>query len=757
MRLTLRNMLAYLNGIIEDPAEIEELRRKIEESEFATGLVHRIRSATSRQRLGAPNLEGRGIGLDPNSVAEYLDNELPPDRVPELEKVCVESDVHLAEVAACYQILALYIKGTVEADAGLQDRIRRIGIPGDARQFAGAPRPAGERAVSQPPAGAARVEPIPPPAVMIPPSPPPQTVVTPARKPFEVPEYLRVGQRGKWKPLAMTLLLAFVLSAVALRAMGPFNRHHPLMRLLSVPPAVEVVQGPSTAPGEIALESGVDEPPKSSATDGDAVAPKGTAADDPPETTVHSTGAKPPPPFTEDLDQRPDRKDPPADGIPAPGEATAGRPREADAGAPLPPSAPEDMVAETEPAPNGLRDPARPLPTEDDPVAPPDAPAAPVEVGYVKLSEPNFLVRYVAESADCFRLPARTKLMSGDRLLVLPTYRPEIVLTPGVQVVFTGPSSVQTKPHNAQGEPELAIEYGRALIATAGVAGARIHLDLAGCKGSVTFQEAASEMGVEVSHHLPPGVNPELESAWPVVHLYTTIGRIVWQATDSEAAMPIQQGQVRVIVGDQAETMAVVQTPAWMQGTDLRDVDRLASDALEPFIIPDRPVSLTLRERTDDRKSEIRSLAARCLAYLDSFETLVKEFGDDRQRPYWSAEYSVLRHSLLRSPETATKVRQVLEAFCGSDAAELYRLSWGYSAEQLREGGDRHLVDLLDHDSLRIRVFAFENLQRITKKTLLYMPEGSAARRKSSIQRWKEQLQTGAIVYESPPSPLKNQ
>jgi hypothetical protein len=155
-------MLAYLNGIIEDPAEIEELRRKIEESEFATGLVHRIRSATSRQRLGAPNLEGRGIGLDPNSVAEYLDNELPPDRVPELEKVCVESDVHLAEVAACYQILALYIKGTVEADAGLQDRIRRIGIPGDARQFAGAPRPAGERAVSQPPAGAARVEPIPP-------------------------------------------------------------------------------------------------------------------------------------------------------------------------------------------------------------------------------------------------------------------------------------------------------------------------------------------------------------------------------------------------------------------------------------------------------------------------------------------------------------------------------------------------------------------------------------------------------------------
>jgi hypothetical protein len=53
-------------------------------------------------------------------------------------------------------------------------------------------------------------------------------------------------------------------------------------------------------------------------------------------------------------------------------------------------------------------------------------------------------------------------------------------------------------------------------------------------------------------------------------------------------------------------------------------------------------------------------------------------------------------------------------------------------------------------------VFAFENLNRITKKTLLYMPEVSAARRKSSIQRWKEQLQNGAIVYETLPSPLQN-
>ena len=149
----------------------------------------------------------------------------------------------------------------------------------------------------------------------------------------------------------------------------------------------------------------------------------------------------------------------------------------------------------------------------------------------------------------------------------------------------------------------------------------------------------------------------------PVVSIYTTIGRIEWQTAGSPAPTPIEQGQVRVLVGDQSQTMAVAQSPAWMQGADLRNVDRLASDTLEPFIALDRPASLTLRERTEDRKSEIRSLAARCLAYLDSFETLVKEFGDDRQRSYWTAEYDALRQSLSRSPETAAKVRKALEAF----------------------------------------------------------------------------------------------
>src|SRR5262249_28385404 len=108
VRLTLRTLLAYLDDTLE-PGEIKQIGQKVAESDAAQELVARIKQVTRRRRLTTPADGGPDQRFDANRVAAYLDNDLSAEEVAELEKLCLESDVHLAEIAADHQILTLVL------------------------------------------------------------------------------------------------------------------------------------------------------------------------------------------------------------------------------------------------------------------------------------------------------------------------------------------------------------------------------------------------------------------------------------------------------------------------------------------------------------------------------------------------------------------------------------------------------------------------------------------------------------------------
>jgi hypothetical protein len=108
MRLTLRTLLAYLDDTLE-PSQAKLIGQKVADSDAAQELIARIKQVTRRRRLTTPPNSGPGAKLDPNSIAEYLDNALSSEQLAEVEETCLASDVHLAEVAACHQILTLVL------------------------------------------------------------------------------------------------------------------------------------------------------------------------------------------------------------------------------------------------------------------------------------------------------------------------------------------------------------------------------------------------------------------------------------------------------------------------------------------------------------------------------------------------------------------------------------------------------------------------------------------------------------------------
>ncbi|MBI2827144.1 MAG: hypothetical protein HYX69_20935 [Planctomycetia bacterium] len=722
MRLTLRTMLAYLDEMLE-PADAQELARKIEDSEFATGLMHRTRDVTRRLKLAAPRLDGRGLALDANSVAEYLDNTLPAEQFPEFEKICLESDVHLAEVASAHQILALVLGEPAEVDPKMRRRMYTL-------------------AERQPEAEAKDgygVSPAEEPTVVA-----PVAAAVPRRRRPEVPEWLRdqPKQRNYWLPaVAAALVVGIGIGAYAL-----------FLRLEKTPgPAVAQVDEAAKAAAAKSVTPDTASPPpvaENSAAARDAVSsepsPDSVPAP-PPSDTAHDVAPSrtdvPDDPFNTDVpgalpdDSSPAAVPAAADALPAPSADEA----------PLPAKT-ADEAALTDQA-------LVPGRTATDADAAPAVQTA--AIGRL-MTATDILLRAEGADRSWRRLSIRDPLAAGDELIALPTYRPAIVFSTagGVTAQLLGGAVIQLSAADRQGVPGLHVIEGQVVILTAGKPGTQLNLQIGDRACVLTLSGVDAAVAVDVRRSLPDGADPRTEAATTTADLYVHGGEVEYvdQAGGARETVKAPGYKALLPAPGRSEPLdgSEVTFPTWITGNTLSQVEKWAADAVEKDLAAGEPVRLRLHELADNRKVEVRSLAAQCLTLLGDFEAFLPALNDVNQRANWNTQIDAARRALARGPEMAEQLKKTFEVQRDSKKAkDLYDMMCGYSRQQFLGDTAARLVADLDSDELDFRVLAFWNLQKISVGTLGYRPEYTGTKRQQSIRAWKQKLDAGQLVPKS--------
>jgi hypothetical protein len=128
-RLTLRVLLDYLDDTLK-PADARDVGQQILESPVVGELISRIKRVTYRPSLPKISQDKLQKGdtthefaLTANDVAEYLDTELPAERVADFERNCLARDETLAEVASVHQILSMGSMSQVASEKEVIDRL----------------------------------------------------------------------------------------------------------------------------------------------------------------------------------------------------------------------------------------------------------------------------------------------------------------------------------------------------------------------------------------------------------------------------------------------------------------------------------------------------------------------------------------------------------------------------------------------------------------------------------------------------------
>lgn len=717
MRLTLRTLIAYLDDELQ-PDQAKEIGQKLTESSYATALVDRIKEVMRRRRLSAPELFGKGAGLDPNLVAEYLDSELTPAEVVDVEKICLDSDMHLAEVAACHQILTLVLGDPVEVRQETRSRMYGLGpvAAGDAvraNDFMGALPARESRSI-------------------------PMIASTEhsshsGATDQALPDYLQ--PQTSWKRSGM-------LALVLLIGVGWIN-------LLMRDPTMTGQLRPGARPEEERLSSD-----------------KGTAtAVDPPGANVVKPSVTP----ESSNDPQIAQLDP----------AASNKPRNVRVAAPkeLPEIEPELTPARpVKPLPT----PPDPAEAVNKPVVEPEeAPLAKVLPAQklARVSKDGILLRFDAEAHDFMVLPRGAELKSGDRLASPEPFRVDLVVGDDLCLVaLNGGTAVRMLGPDEHAGLGFDVQQGALLFEARGLRSDEENADAAKPQkpslpitlllhGQRTRLELASDdavCGIEVHRHEPTRFEADLMAPGFTASLYVARGLIRFINVDGKAAtiegpgfLPITSDAVANVKNSEIGRASQLVLPDWLEPDPKRAAAKLKrpyNTAFEKEFDADQPLLLGMPAVVSNPRPAISELAAKCLALTDSHEPLVKVLSRGEHREARLVAITGLRQWLPLDPRNRVLLKaELAKHFLPSDADAVYRLLWGFDQSDAKTPAtSRTLVGWLESEQLAIRELAFFHVQRLTGLKHEYSPITPFGQRQAAVQRWYSHLEKkgGALVQE---------
>lgn len=772
MRLTLRTLLAYLDRALdtEDDAAIAE---KLKQSEFASKLVDRVKACLTNDILPAPAVTATGTADDANRIGEYLDSVLSAEQVAEVERICLESDPHLAEVAACHQVLTLVLAKPADIPLSLRHRIYEMDpavdlesmvangsfdagadpftanspsiasaetLPGVAGGLAGRPTevtappimPVGpdDSGVSDAPTRLKE------PVAAFPTTAAPAMAGSRRLSASDLSDYtVRPSRVMPWL-VSLALLAAFLF--VAAKAFEPlFNpKDDEVVQVADsdplspddsepieptvVPPAngAEVAQPAAAVPAttDANVAAGISptaptaqpDPTVRPATDSADPIGKGPAIVEMPTPAVVVADAAP-------------VVEVPANDTKMDSAATAGV--KPDATAPVTP-------------------PANPLPTE--PAEPEDPIVVTSEGSLLLVRDPDLDAWVLGKKGDV--------VAAESDLICPPTFRDKLSVHEEVDLTMVGPARVALRPSPGK-TAELTLGYGRFLI-SGKVDNRQLLIRFGDTDSVLTLPTPASVAAIEVLSTRRPGVDPEDPSGTRrVIQVLASQGTPKWRS-GNRPEVTLESGQLLTVdVGNQISLSDVSVIPGWLdEPVEVADsLESLARTGLLQLLRKDESIELSLREAMDFRRAEVGALAARTMLLLgrhDVYFGAEGVFSQPSQRIYWPDHFAAMIRTIDRGPESAAAVRQSIMQMDGAQAAEIYRLLWLFSDEQLAAGADEKLVKELDDSNMTIRVLASENLRQITGNLLNYRPETETpVRRAADIKKWEVKLRKGEIRW----------